>query len=93
MKTQSMLEMAYFCGLHTIEEAHLNITRHSMSLFPYQDINSEERELIADMAIRGMLEENDDGIYIIDAKVEDFLSVEDREKVDREMEEYFQRDD
>ena len=38
MKAPEMLRMAYVCGLTTLEEAHLNITRHSMLLFKYDDI-------------------------------------------------------
>lgn len=93
MKVKLMLEMAYICGLRTIEEAHLNVTRHSMSLFSYKNINSEERELIVDMAILGLLEENSNGVYIIDSLVNSFLSKKEREIIDRDMEEYFQRGD
>lgn len=88
-----MLEMAYICGLHTIEEAHLNITRHSMSLFKYDIINTEERDLAVDMAILGMLEETEGSIYCIDAKVVDFLSIEERQRIDKEMEEFFHQND
>ena len=93
MKVQQMLEMAYICGLRHLDEAYLNVTRHSMSLFSYTDIASQERELIVDMAIQGMVEETDNGIDIIDARVNDYLSLEDRDKIDKEMEEYFQRND
>lgn len=94
MKAKSMLEMAYICGLKTIEEAHLNIVRHSMSLYKYTEIQYEERELIVDMAILGMLEDNEDNtISIKDALVSDFLTQEERNKVDQDMEAYFQRND
>ena len=93
MKVQQMLEMAYICGLQSIEEAHLNVTRHSMSLFAYNTINTEERELVVDMAILGMLDEDKEGLYIKDQLVSDYLPEEERKTIDKDMEEYFQRND
>ena len=88
-----MLEMAYICGLPSIDEAYSNIISHSVSLFSYTDINNQERELVVDMVLHDMLEEIDGCISIIDAKVSDYLSEEERETIDKDMEEVFQRND
>ena len=93
MKAKEMLEMAYICGLESLEEAHLNITRHSMSLFPYTEMRSEEIELLNDMLILGMAYEKEGTPFIKDALVNDYLSLEERNTIDRDMEAYFQQND
>ena len=94
MKAKGMLEMAYICGLKTIEEAHLNVKRHGMNLFKYTDIHKEELELLEDMILLGMVNEID-GIPCTKkgALVSEYLSEEERETIDKDMEEYFQQND
>jgi len=94
MKAKSMLEMAYICGLNTVEEAYLNITRHSMSLFKYTEIRAEEVELLEDMILLGI-------VYVKEgvpfnkkgALVSEYLSEEERQAIDKDMENYFQQND
>lgn len=48
MKVKEACEIAKDCGLETIGEAILNIELHVLSLFSYDEIDKELRELYED---------------------------------------------
>lgn len=45
MNLKTCLSIAKDCGLTTIGEAYLNIKYHAISIFSYDDINKEMKEL------------------------------------------------
>ena len=48
MKVKEACEIADECGLETIGEAILNIQIHAISIFSYDDLDKELRELYED---------------------------------------------
>ena len=52
MKLFDCLDMAYACGLETVDEARHNIELHAPSLFTYATINNELLELYRELVDR-----------------------------------------
>lgn len=73
---QDALMMAYACGLTRVDEAIDNIRRHAMQLYPYGEIPQREKDLLD--AFAG---------YDGNELVLDYLTPENKAKVDSEMEE------
>ncbi|WP_055128442.1 3'-5' exonuclease [Pseudomonas mediterranea] len=73
---QDTLKMAYACGLTRVDEAIDNIRRHAMQLYPYPEIPRREKDL--EDAFVG---------YEGSELVLDYLTPENKAKVDRELEE------
>ena len=61
MKLKEACEIAYACGLETIDEAVLFIETHTTSLFSYYDTMFELAELNSDIKLI-----KNKGIYILD---------------------------
>jgi len=65
MKLKECMEIGRACGLYSIEECYKNIILHSLSLFKYDDISKEIKELQMDLSYAlaclymGMTEEYD----------------------------------
>lgn len=49
MKLKECMEIGKACGLYSIEECYDNIILHSLSLFKYDDISKEIKELQKDI--------------------------------------------
>lgn len=77
MKLQSMLETAYVCGLNTIGEGYNNILIHNV--FVYDEANAEITELIDEIQAKEIA---------FSELVIDYLSLEDRERIDKEMDDW-----
>lgn len=73
---QDTLMMAYACGLTRVDEAIDNIRRHAMQMYPYAEIHNREKDLVD--AFTG---------YEGSELVLDYLTPENKAKVDRELEE------
>lgn len=74
MKLKSCLKTAYVCGLDTIGEAYNNILFHNV--FVYEEREKEIQELIDEIQAKEIR---------FSELVVDHLSVKDREKIDKEM--------
>lgn len=65
MKLKECMEIGKECGLYSIKECYENIILHSLSLFKYDDISKEIKELQMDLSYAlaclymGMTEEYD----------------------------------
>lgn len=76
MKLEKAVECGYVCGLNSIEECICNIEHHAMSIFKYDEIAEELRELGREY-----------GEYLAGNLVFDIDAI--RKKVDEEMEKFF----
>lgn len=54
MKLDKAIELGKACGLSTIEECIANVDYHAMSIFKYEEINTEINELLVDFKNSGL---------------------------------------
>lgn len=78
MNIEKALEMAYICGLETVDEAIANVELHWSNVFEYSKMQEEMHELYAS------IKPEHEGKLIVDV-----LSLERRNELDQELNDYF----
>lgn len=70
MTLETCIQIGKDCGLHTIGECYINIEIHSLSLFPYNEINKKILELQKDFFYHNP----DEFCKIFDSTKEDLIA-------------------
>lgn len=70
---KDLLEIGKGCGLEHIEEAYNNYMLHYDLFFSLDNYREQYNELIKELKSFCLLEETEDGLYLVDISIEEAL--------------------
>lgn len=68
---QQMIQIGKDCGLSTLDEAYSNYLNHYDMFFLIEKYNEQLRDFVVDLAIAGLLVEEDNKVMLVDKLLAD----------------------